>query len=61
MSRAVIADRSRLSWLALRRRLNILKGRAIVHPLAALVYWLLLSGTDINFPNISPAGAVRGT
>jgi uncharacterized heparinase superfamily protein len=40
MSRAVIADRSRLSWLALRRRLNILKGRAIVHPLAALVYWL---------------------
>jgi uncharacterized heparinase superfamily protein len=39
MSRAVIADRSRLSWLALRRRLNILKGRAIVHPLAALIYW----------------------
>jgi uncharacterized heparinase superfamily protein len=39
MSRAVIADRSRLSWLALRRRLNILKGRTIVHPLATLVYW----------------------
>jgi len=39
MSRAVIADRSRLSWLALRRRLNILKGRAIVHPLAGLIYW----------------------
>jgi uncharacterized heparinase superfamily protein len=36
MSRAVIADRSRLSWLALRRRLNILKGRAIV---AAAVFW----------------------
>src|ERR1700731_4960309 len=39
MSRAVIADRSRLSWLALRRRLNILKGRTSVHPLAAVVYW----------------------
>jgi uncharacterized heparinase superfamily protein len=39
MSRAVIADRSRLSWLALRRRLNILKGRTFVHPLAAVVYW----------------------
>ncbi len=39
MSRAVIADRSRLSWLALRRRLNILKGRALVHPLAGLFFW----------------------
>jgi uncharacterized heparinase superfamily protein len=39
MSRAVIADRSRLSWLALRRRLNILKGRTIVHPLAVVVLW----------------------
>src|SRR5712691_3061529 len=39
MSRAVIADRSRLSWLALRRRLSILKGRASVHPLAGLIYW----------------------
>jgi len=39
MSRAVIADRYRLSWLALRRRLNILKGRATVHPLAGLIYW----------------------
>ena len=39
MSRAVFADRSRLSWLALRRRLNILKGRALVHPLVGIVYW----------------------
>jgi uncharacterized heparinase superfamily protein len=39
MSRAVIADRSRLSWLALRRRVNILKGRALVHPLVGVVYW----------------------
>jgi uncharacterized heparinase superfamily protein len=39
MSRAVIADRSRLSWLALRRKLNILKGRTIVHPLAGVIYW----------------------
>jgi uncharacterized heparinase superfamily protein len=39
MSRAVIADRYRLSWLALRRRLDILKGRATVHPLAGLFYW----------------------
>src|SRR6202011_6313171 len=38
MSRAVIAARSRLSWLALRRRLNILKGLPSVHPLAAVVY-----------------------
>ncbi len=36
MSRAVIADRSRLSWLALRRRLNIVKGRALV---TAAVFW----------------------
>jgi len=40
MSRAVIADRSRLSWLALRRGLSILKGRTIVHPLTGLIYWL---------------------
>jgi uncharacterized heparinase superfamily protein len=40
MSRAVIADRSRLSWLALRRRLNILKGRALVHPLVGVVNWV---------------------
>jgi uncharacterized heparinase superfamily protein len=39
MSRAVIADRSRLSWLALRRRLSVFKGRTIVHPLAGLIYW----------------------
>src|ERR1700680_3459885 len=39
MSRAVIPVRYRLSWLALRRRLDILKGRATVHPLAALFYW----------------------
>src|SRR6202158_3188198 len=39
MSRAVISDRYRLSWLALRRRLNILKGRATVHPLTGLIYW----------------------
>src|SRR5260221_12603962 len=40
MSRAVIADRSRLSWLALRRGLSVLKGRTIVHPLTGLIYWL---------------------
>jgi len=39
MYRAVIADRSRLSWLAIRRKLSILKGRTIVHPLARLTYW----------------------
>jgi uncharacterized heparinase superfamily protein len=39
MSRAVIADRSRLSWLTLRRRLRILKGRTIVHPLARFIFW----------------------
>jgi uncharacterized heparinase superfamily protein len=36
----VIADRSRLSWLALRRRLSNLTARAKVHPLAGLVYWV---------------------
>src|SRR5947209_5911836 len=39
MSRAVIADRSRLAWLALRRRLNVLKGRVLVHPLVGVFYW----------------------
>ncbi len=39
MSRAAIADRSRLFWLALRRRLSILKGRIIVHPLVGVIYW----------------------
>ena len=39
MSRAVIAERFRLSWLALRRRFSVLTGRAIVHPVARLVYW----------------------
>jgi uncharacterized heparinase superfamily protein len=40
MSRAVIADRSRLSWLALRRRFSVLKGRMIVHPVTGLIHWL---------------------
>jgi len=39
MSRAVIADRCRLSWLVLRRNFNVLKGRAIVHPVTGLAYW----------------------
>jgi uncharacterized heparinase superfamily protein len=39
MSRAVIADRSRLYWLALRRMVGIARGRLVVSPLAALVYW----------------------
>jgi uncharacterized heparinase superfamily protein len=39
MSRANIADRSRLFWLALRRKTNIVRGRMLVSPLAALVYW----------------------
>jgi uncharacterized heparinase superfamily protein len=36
----VIADRSRLSWLALRRRLSNLAARAKVHWVAGLVYWV---------------------
>jgi uncharacterized heparinase superfamily protein len=36
----VIADRSRLSWLALRRRLSNLTARAKVHPVTGLVYWV---------------------
>jgi uncharacterized heparinase superfamily protein len=39
MSRAIIADRSRLFWLALRRRINVARGRMLVSPLAALFYW----------------------
>src|SRR5258708_38376146 len=39
MSRAVIADRSRLFWLALRRRFNVARGRVLVFPLARLIYW----------------------
>jgi uncharacterized heparinase superfamily protein len=39
MSRAVIADRLRLYWLALRRTVSIVGGRLLVSPLAALVYW----------------------
>ncbi|MBO0753674.1 MAG: heparinase, partial [Bradyrhizobiaceae bacterium] len=39
MSRASIADRSRLLWLALRRKINVAAGRLLVSPLAALVFW----------------------
>ena len=39
MSGAVIVDRCRLSWLVLRRKFNVLKGRATVHPVAGLIYW----------------------
>src|SRR5215469_4335859 len=39
MSRAVIADRARLFWLVLRRRLNVVRGRVSVCPLGALIYW----------------------
>src|ERR1700746_1320460 len=36
----VIADRSRLSFLALRRRFNHLRARLKVHPVAALFNWV---------------------
>ena len=36
----VIADRSRLSWLALRRRFNNLRARLKVHPVAGLFNWV---------------------
>jgi uncharacterized heparinase superfamily protein len=39
MSRANIADRSRLLWLVLRRKVNVVRGRILVSPLAALVFW----------------------
>jgi uncharacterized heparinase superfamily protein len=39
MSRAIIADRSRLLWLAFRRKVNIARGHMLVSPLAALAYW----------------------
>ncbi len=39
MSRAIIADRSRLMWLAFRRKVNVVRGRMLVSPLAALVFW----------------------
>jgi uncharacterized heparinase superfamily protein len=39
MSRALIADRSRLFWLALRRRLSILRGRVMVCPPGGFFYW----------------------
>ena len=38
MSRAVIADRYRLFWLALRRRLSIFRGRFMIRPLVGLIY-----------------------
>src|SRR5215471_21759042 len=38
MSRAVIADRLRLYWLAFRRRLNIVRGRVLAHPLGGLIH-----------------------
>src|SRR5690242_13218362 len=39
MSRAVIADRSRLLWRALRRRLSLVRGHVMVCPLSGLIYW----------------------
>lgn len=39
MSRAIIADRTRLLWLAFRRKVNVVRGRMLVSRLAALVYW----------------------
>ena len=36
----VIADRSRLSWLAVRRRFNNLRARLKVHPVAGLFNWV---------------------
>src|SRR6516164_7988133 len=39
MSRAIIADRSRLMWLAFRRKVNVVRGRMQVSRLAALVFW----------------------
>src|SRR5258707_2994845 len=34
-----MADRSRLFWLALRRKFNVARGRVLVWPLAGLIYW----------------------
>jgi uncharacterized heparinase superfamily protein len=39
MSHAVIADRARLYWLALRRMAGIARGRIAVSTVAALIYW----------------------
>jgi uncharacterized heparinase superfamily protein len=39
MSRAVIADRSRVYGLVLRRNLTLLAGRVFVHPLTGVGYW----------------------
>jgi uncharacterized heparinase superfamily protein len=39
MSRALIADRSRLYWQAIRRMTSIARGRILVSPLARLIYW----------------------
>src|SRR5258708_23957892 len=39
MSSAVCAARSRLFWLALRRKFNVARGRVLVWPLAGLIYW----------------------
>src|SRR5262245_14235623 len=39
MSHAVIADRTRLYWLALRRMFGIFRGRIAVSPVGALTYW----------------------
>ena len=46
----VIADRSRLSWLALRRKLNNIKARVKVHPVAGLFYWVTPSERLIIAP-----------
>jgi uncharacterized heparinase superfamily protein len=46
----VIADRSRLSWLALRRKLNNIKARVKVHPVAGLFYWVAPSERLIIAP-----------
>ena len=60
MSRAVIADRARLSWLVLRRKLNILKGRMMVHPVAAPFFWrpsgerLVIAPQDLRTADADP-------
>src|SRR5258708_10696104 len=66
MCRAVIADRYRLFWLALRRRLNVARGRVLVWPLAGLIYWpargerLVIAPQELRTADPTPANEIYG-
>src|SRR5260370_5537925 len=66
MARVSLADRGRLSWLALRRGLAHLAARIVTHPLVPRPAWLgraeplVIPPPDLRTPRSTPPAPILG-